>query len=85
MRRSIAAAVVALATALSVVPATASSATDTTVTPSEPLAGRSIAQDDARRPSSTPGRCSPATAAAAPGSRAEATLALRDLSPRSPT
>ena len=34
MRRSIAAAVVSLATALSVVPATASSATDTTVTPS---------------------------------------------------
>ena len=78
MRRSIAAAVVSLATALSVVPATASSATDTTVTPSEPLAGL-IAQDDARLALEHAREVLAGTATAAPGSRVEGTLAMRDL------
>ncbi|GAA2154456.1 hypothetical protein GCM10009844_40320 [Nocardioides koreensis] len=78
MRRSIAAAVVSLATALSVVPATASSATDTTVTPSEPLAGL-LAQDNARLALEHAREVLSGTAAAAPGSHSEGTLAMRDL------
>jgi hypothetical protein len=78
MRRSIAVAVVTLATALSVVPASASSATDGVVPPLASLTGQGP-QQDARSALERAQSVLAGTAPARPGSRVEGTLALRNL------
>lgn len=78
MRRSIAAAVLALSTALSVQAAAASSATDTKADPTASSAGR-LAQARADRALTRVNRIVDATVSSDATQRVEATLAMRDL------
>ncbi|GAB3764778.1 hypothetical protein FB382_000849 [Nocardioides ginsengisegetis] len=81
MRRSIAAAVVAMATALTVLPATTSSAIDGKPTPGAPAApsARVLAEQQATRALTTAHAVLAGTAGASAGKRPEGTLAMRDL------